>query len=176
MLKTALSIVKLIASGALLRGFLIVGGIWLALNILCWVLGGIGMNRLAQKKGIAHSFYHLLPAGQICYLLRLTKKERLEKRAAFLIWWGIALFTVGIAGLVWSGVFFLREAANLLVVLLLVISALGFIGSAIFYITMRVLEFSAVFKLIKAKWKLFFAGFGIFFMIPVQRIFLYQNK
>ena len=175
MLKAALSVVKLIADGTLLRLALVGGGLWLVLNILCLVLGGIGMNRLAKKKGITHSFYHLLPAGQICYLLRLTKKERKEKRAAFLIWWGLALFAIGLTGLIWAGVFYLRELANIFVFLLLAVSAIGFIGSAIFYILLRMMEFAAIFKLVKGGWKLFLAGFGIFFMIPVQRLFLYQK-
>ncbi len=175
MLQTLISLAKMLLDGTVP---LIILGIWLLLKILCWVLGAIGIKTIAKKKGIELSAYPYFPGWQICASLRLIKKERLAKRANFLLWWGWVLFAICVASLVWAIVFYLREAATFGVILLIVVGVIAAIFAVCFYFTLRILEFTAVFKLVKKKsiWMLFLCGFGTFFLIPIQRIYLFKAR
>lgn len=156
---------------------LLLGG-WLCLKILCWVLGAIGMKTIAAKNGIALSAYPYLPGWQSCAALRLVGKERLVKRANFLLWWGCVLFAVMIASLIWAVVFYLREVSNFWVILLMIIAALALVLAIAFYVLLRFMELKAVFKLVPKKGflMLFLFGVGLFFLLPFQRIFIFAAR
>lgn len=150
-----------------------IGLIWLGLNLICWVLGAIGLRALGRKAGVYPLYTACYPNGQIYYTLRLDHKERLARRTAWLIWWSMVLVAVSITCLVWAAVFHLQGTQVLWGGILVAIAVIALMLALIFYMGMRMLEFQALNRLLKNKAVLAICVIGTIFAVPLQRIFLF---
>ena len=160
-------------SGSAAKSLLAIGLIWLGLNLLCWVLGAIGLRSLGRKARVYPLYTACYPNGQIYYTLRLDRKERLARSTAWLIWWSLVLIAVSIACLTWSAVFYLQGTQVLWSGILVAIAVIALMLALIFYIGMRMLEFQALEHLLKNKVILAICVIGTIVAIPLQRIFLF---
>lgn len=152
---------------------LMIGLGWLGLNLICWVLGAIGLRSLGRRVGVFPLYIACFPNGQIYYTLRLARMERLARRTAWLIWWSMVLFTISLTCLIWAAVFHLQAIQPLWRLLLVMIAVFALMIALIFYIGMRMLEFQALHRLLKNKAILTLCAIGTIFAIPLQRIFLF---
>ncbi len=150
-----------------------IGLVWLALNILCWVPGAIGLRSLGRRAGVYPLYTACYPNGQIYYTLRLARMEWLARRTAWLIWWSLVPVAVSVACLTWSAVFHLQAVRPLFGLALVFIAVFALMIALIFYISVRMLEFQALQKLLKNKAILAICIIGTIFAIPLQRIFLF---
>lgn len=165
-----------ILNGSAFKILLVIGLTWLGLNMICWVLGAIGLRSLGRKAGVYPLYTACYPNGQIYYTLRLTHKERLARRTAWLIWWSLVLVALSLACLIWAAVFHLQAIHPLLGLLLVMVAVLALMIALIFYIGMRMLEFQALHKLLKNKAVLTVCAIGTIFAVPLQRIFLFVKS
>ena len=166
-------LLRAILNGSAFKILLMVGLIWLALNTVCWVLGAIGLRSLGRRAGVYPLYTACYPNGQIYYTLRLTHKERLARRTAWLIWWSLVLVALSAACLIWAAVFHLQAIHPLLGLLLVMVAVLALMIALIFYIGVRMLEFQALHKLLKNKAILAVCVIGTIFAVPLQRIFIF---
>lgn len=160
-------------SGDALKPLLTIALAWLGLNLLCWVLGAIGLRSLGRRARVFPLYTACYPNGQIYYTLRLARMERLARRTAWLIWWSMVLVVVSITCLIWSAVFHLQSTHPLLGLFLVLIAFIALMIAALFYMAMRMLEFQALQKLLRNKGILALCTIGTIFSIPLQRIFLF---
>lgn len=160
-------------NGSAFKVLLMIGLIWLGLNLICWVLGAIGLRALGRRAGVFPLYTACYPNGQIYYTLRLTHKERLARRTAWLIWWSLVLVAISITCLIWSAVFHLQAIHPMWSTLLVIIAVVALLIASMFYIGMRMLEFQALEKLLKNKGILFICFIGTLVAVPLQRIFLF---
>ena len=166
-------LLRAILNGSAFKILLMVGLIWLALNTVCWVLGAIGLRSLGRRAGVYPLYTACYPNGQIYYTLRLTHKERLARRTAWLIWWSLVLVALSAACLIWAAVFHLQAIHPLWGMLLVIIAVLALMIALIFYIGMRMLELRALHRLLKNKAILTVCTIGTIFAVPLQRIFIF---
>ncbi|MBQ7971564.1 MAG: hypothetical protein IJ294_04360 [Clostridia bacterium] len=166
-------LLRAILNGSAFKILLMVGLIWLALNTVCWVLGAIGLRSLGRRAGVYPLYTACYPNGQIYYTLRLTHKERLARRTAWLIWWSLVLVALSAACLIWAAVFHLQAIHPLLGLLLVMVAVLALMIALILYIGVRMLEFQALHKLLKNKAILAVCVIGTIFAVPLQRIFIF---
>ncbi len=166
-------LLRAILNGSAFKILLMVGLIWLALNTVCWVLGAIGLRSLGRRAGVYPLYTACYPNGQIYYTLRLTHKERLARRTAWLIWWSLVLVALSAACLIWAAVFHLQAIHPLWGMLLVMVAVLALMIALIFYIGMRMLEFQALHRLLKNKAILTVCTIGTIFAVPLQRIFIF---
>ena len=160
-------------NGSAFKVLLMIGLIWLGLNLICWVLGAIGLRALGRRAGVFPLYTACYPNGQIYYTLRLTHKERLARRTAWLIWWSLVLVAISITCLIWSAVFHLQAIHPMWSTLLVIVAVVALLIASMFYIGMRMLEFQALEKLLKNKGILFICFIGTLVSVPLQRIFLF---
>ncbi len=166
-------LLRAISNGSAFKILLMIGLVWLALNLVCWVLGAIGLRSLGRKARVYPLYIACYPNGQIYYTLRLTHKEQLARRTAWLIWWSLVLMALSAACLIWAAVFHLQAIYPLWGLLLVMIAVLALMIALIFYIGMRMLEFQALHRLLKNKAILAICVIGTIFAVPLQRIFLF---
>ena len=162
-----------VSNGSAVKVPAVIGLVWLALNILCWVSGAIGLRSLGRRARVYPLYTACYPIGQIYYTLRLARMEWLARRTAWLIWWSLVPVAVSVACLTWSAVFHLQSIRPLLGLFLVLIAVLALMIALIFYISVRMLEFQALQKLLKNKAILAICIIGTIFAIPLQRIFLF---
>ena len=155
-------LLRAILNGSAFKILLMVGLIWLALNTVCWVLGAIGLRSLGRRAGVYPLYTACYPNGQIYYTLRLTHKERLARRTAWLIWWSLVLVALSAACLIWAAVFHLQAIHPLWGMLLVIIAVLALM-----------IEFQALHRLLKNKAILTVCTIGTIFAVPLQRIFIF---
>lgn len=162
-----------ILNGSAFNILLVIGLVWLGLNLICWVLGAIGLRSLGRRVGVYPLYTACYPNGQIYYTLRLAHKERLARRTAWLIWWSLVLVVISLTCLIWSAVFYLQAIYPLWGMLLVITAVLALMIALIFYIGMRMLEFQALHQLLKNKAILTVCAIGTIVAVPLQRIFLF---
>ncbi|MBR2013045.1 MAG: hypothetical protein IJ995_02385 [Clostridia bacterium] len=166
-------LLRAILNGSAFKILLVIGLVWLGLNLVCWVLGAIGLRSLGRRAGVYPLYTACYPNGQIYYTLRLTHKERLARRTAWLIWWSLVLVALSAACLIWAAVFYLQAIYPLWGILLVFTAVLALMIALIFYIGMRMLEFQALHRLLKNKAILTVCVIGTIFAVPLQRIFIF---
>ncbi len=154
---------------------LVVIGIWLALHLICWVLGALGLSRRGSKAEIKPAITAKIPGGQIWYTLMLSEKQGDAKWAERLLWWWPTAAFAGFVSALWALVFQFR-GAEILPALLLIFAVLLVLAAIGLYVWLRVLEFRALSGLLPNKTEWIVSLVCTVLGLPVQRILLFAHR
>lgn len=158
----------------LIKGALILIALWVVLNLICLILGAVGLYTLGKKKGCKPYIAAFLPGGQICYTLRLAGKERLARRAEVLVWWLLTLIVCAGVALIWAVTQYLCVAGG--VKLLLAAFAALMLGALVLYVWLRRLELRGLSRVFKDKAAWILSLVGCVIGIPIQRVLLFIGR
>lgn len=168
------ALIELLRQPLTVRVAAIAGACWLGLNLVCWVLGAIGLSALGRKKQLSPRLPAVLPGGQIWATLKLAGADPAAKQAEHLLWWCPTLAVAGCGAALWAVVLYLDEGHALLL-LLLVLAALLLIVALVFYILIREMELRAVLALLQNKGLWSLAVIGTVLGVPIQRILIFAK-
>lgn len=163
--------IELLRQYDLLKIALILGSVWLFLNLTCWILGAAGLYAAGRRKGETRFFPAFIPGGQIWYTLRLAGENRLAGWAEIFLWWCPTCAVAGVTAAVWGAVRYLDNGS----LLLLGLAAVLFAAALILYVLCRYLELKGLLRLLpRSAW--WISLVGTILGIPVQRVFLFAGR
>lgn len=166
-------LIHLTQNAQLIKAVLLIGDSWLALNLICWMLGAIGLSAMGRKKHLTPRLPAYLPGGQIWYTLKLAGHP--TKQIEHLLWWCPTLTFAAVAALLWGIVLYLGQGGTALFGLL-GLALLLLIIALVFYILIREMELRAVGSLLRSKPLFALAVIGTVLGVPIQRVLLFGGR